>query len=75
MSTHPLPSTTWCILRPWLYNPDVSEYYVILEDKSILKRIDATREIEETELEEPQLHVLFLKLYNEDNNDYIAERC
>jgi hypothetical protein len=36
--------------RPWQYNSDVDEFYVITEDHTKLKKSDTTREREETAL-------------------------
>ena len=36
--------------RPWRYNENVSEYYVVLDDKLMQKMADTTRETEETAL-------------------------
>lgn len=43
-------------LRPWQYNNDVSEFYVVLQDKTLLKKADTTREKEETDLGAPWPH-------------------
>lgn len=45
-----LRSPFWC--RPWKYNDQVSEFYVILEDKTLHKKADTTRHQEETELDD-----------------------
>lgn len=39
---------TW--LRSWQYNDQISEYYVITEDKRFLRASDTTKHQEETEL-------------------------
>ena len=36
--------------RSWQYNSDVTEFYVIYEDKSATKKAETTRELEETQL-------------------------
>ena len=36
--------------RPWQYNEQISEYYIILEDKTLVKKSDTTRHTEETDL-------------------------
>ena len=38
--------------RSWRYNDKVSEYYVITEDRTMHKKSDTTREVEETECPE-----------------------
>ena len=43
--------------RPWMYNSNVNEYWVILDDKSMHKKTDMTRELEETRLADSQLYV------------------
>ena len=39
-----------CIARQWVYDEDVSEYYVITDDQTLLKKAERTTEREETQL-------------------------
>ena len=52
----------WCIynglgtkslrLRPWKYNDQVNEYYVVTDDRTLHKKSDTKRDVDETDLGE-----------------------
>lgn len=58
LSISVLFSSTYCICvtwlanlaRQWVYDEDVNEYYVITDDKTLLKKAERTTEREETQL-------------------------
>ncbi|CAK9032318.1 unnamed protein product [Durusdinium trenchii] len=40
------------LVRPWQYNDQISEYYVIVDDQTLLKKAETTIEREETQLDD-----------------------
>ena len=48
---HPNNTEHWPC-RPWRYSPNVTEYFVVLEDKALHLKSDTTRDVEETEMDD-----------------------
>ena len=49
--------------RPWRYDDDVEEFYVVTEDKTAHKKAERTKELEETELADSWLFSLGSSVY------------
>lgn len=49
--------------RPWQYNDQINEYYVVTEDKSMVKKSETTRQHEETQLDEARSHYMVVCLH------------
>ena len=56
MSIWGTPTWLTCRLDPWQYNDQISEYYVITDDKRFLRASDLTRQSEETDVGDPWLY-------------------